>query len=81
MLNNFLLFFTYLYKTNTMKVVISTLGLFFSALVIYSCGKCTQCVKTNKPSLTYCEGDFPNVQQYHDQIAALDSLGYTCSEK
>lgn len=64
-----------------MKIGISIFSLFISALGLYSCGKCTQCVKKEKPSLTYCEGDFPNIQQYHDQIAALDSLGYTCTEK
>ncbi len=64
-----------------MKLIFSTIALFVSALMIYSCGKCTQCVKIDNPNLTYCEADFPNVQQYHNQIAALDSIGYTCTEK
>lgn len=53
----------------------------FFLVSTFSCGECTQCVKTGEQNLTYCEADFLNKQQYQSQIQALDSLGYTCSVK
>lgn len=52
-----------------------------AAMTLTSCGKCMQCLKSEKPSLSYCEGDFPDKNKYQEQIEALEALGYTCSSK
>lgn len=64
-----------------MKNTYSIIVAFTLLLLGTACGKCTQCLKSNEPNLTYCESDFTTKDDYQNQIAALKALGYTCSEK